>query len=527
MRAAPRLFCVLVALGLAGAVYADPLAELSDSVTDLFSRAESARAHVRHCAELPDADRVALGDALAGWSHRNDAPGYDALLSALKDAAPGLAEQTTAAYAQIDAAVAQQVAAAPQLCAGLPERLKSDEFALRSSLRDTRRIARELGVRPAEPVPPRIEPDLAGAVQPLAQFSGWASAAMTEIGSAPGAQADRALRNAREEHLLALLEPQGRLAFRGRVLSDSELREWQGEHQSSFAVSCRRFADKDGQQRMADLVGSTAVLTGKVYWVRDDAPGGMIGLRDCRILDPAEAGVPLADAGPVELEPRPPELAELLAAPGPRITPDKVERVLYTAEFSTRLDGAGNGYLDRQEHIWVLLRDGTAMRHDWPVPFGDLALDMSRAREPDRWFTWAEHGKNVVLTAADGTTLELSDADRLLPMPEGGAISGRWAMTDIAIGGLRRDRSFDFAADGTLLHSSDSFVGGRVGTSFITSALGPEQETRSAYRFEGHALILTGPEGEERHFAARLADGDPAAPDDLIIDGRVYWRDGK
>lgn len=272
MRTAPHLFCVLVALGLAGAAHADPLAELSASVTDLFSRAESARAHARHCARFPGADRVAPRDALAGWSHRNDAAGYDALMAALNDTAPGLTEQTEAAYAQIDAAVAQQIAAKPQLCAGLPDRLKSDEFALRPALRETRRIARDLGVRPADPMPPRIEPGLAAAIQPLAQFSAWASAAMAEIASAPGAQSDRALREAREEHLLALLEPQGRLAFRGRVLSDSELREWRGDRQSSFAASCRRFADEDGQQRMADLVGSTAVLTGKVYWVRDDAP---------------------------------------------------------------------------------------------------------------------------------------------------------------------------------------------------------------------------------------------------------------
>ncbi|SIQ89874.1 hypothetical protein SAMN05421641_1175 [Paracoccus thiocyanatus] len=527
MRPAPRLICALAFLGLACAAHADPLADLSDSVTDLFSRAESARAHARQCAGQTGADRVALGDALAGWSHRNDAADYDALMAALKDAAPGLAEQTDAAFAQIDAAVAQQIAAKPQLCAGLPERLKSDEYALRPALRETRRIARDLGVRPADPVPPRLEPGLAAAVQPLAQFSAWASAAMAEIGSAPGAQSDPALRKAREEYLLALLEPQGRLMFQGRVVSDSELREWHGDRQSSFAASCRRFSDQDDQQRMADLVGHTAVLTGKVYWVRDDAPGGVVGLRDCRILDAAAAGLPLAGDGPVELEPRPPELAELLAAPGPRIAPADVDRVLYTAEFSPRLDGAGNGYLDRQEDIWVLLRDGTAMRHDWPVPFGDLALDMSRAREPQRWFTWVQRDGAVVLTAADGTTLDLSGAERLLPMPEGRAITGTWAMTDIAMGGLRRDRSFDFAGDGTLLHGSDSFVGGRVGTSFITSPLGPEQQTRSAYRFQGYALILIGPEGEERHFAARLADGDPAAPDDLVIDGRVYWRDGK
>lgn len=43
MRPAPHLFCVLVALGLAGTAHADPLAELSDSVTDLFSRWRNSR----------------------------------------------------------------------------------------------------------------------------------------------------------------------------------------------------------------------------------------------------------------------------------------------------------------------------------------------------------------------------------------------------------------------------------------------------------------------------------------------------
>src|SRR5690606_20178593 len=210
-------------------------------------------------------------------------------------------------------------ASTPQFRDDLQERLKPDEYALRPALRETRRIARGLAVRPADPVSHRLEPGLAAAVQPLAQFSAWASAAMAEIASAPGAQSDRALRAAREEHLVALLEPQGRLAFRGRVISDSELREWRGDRQSSFAASCRRLPPEDGQQRMADLAGSPAVLPGRVYWGRDDAPGGTIGLRDCRILDAAAAALPLADAGPGELEPRPPELAELLAAPGPRI----------------------------------------------------------------------------------------------------------------------------------------------------------------------------------------------------------------
>ncbi|WP_145963424.1 hypothetical protein [Paracoccus mutanolyticus] len=66
-----------------------------------------------------------------------------------------------------------------------------------------------------------------------------------------------------------------------------------------------------------------------------------------------------------------------------------------------------------------------------------------------------------MLTAADGTALELAGAERLLPIPDGGNISERWAMTDIAKGGLRRDRSFDFAADAPCCTAA-TFRGGRV-----------------------------------------------------------------
>ena len=41
--------------------------------------------------------------------------------------------------------------------------------------------------------------------------------------------------------------------------------------------------------------------------------------------------------------------------------------------FETRMDGFGNGYVDRREDVYVLLRDGTGWRHDWPFPPTELS----------------------------------------------------------------------------------------------------------------------------------------------------------
>ncbi|MDO5759191.1 MAG: hypothetical protein Q4P24_17365 [Rhodobacterales bacterium] len=43
------------------------------------------------------------------------------------------------------------------------------------------------------------------------------------------------------------------------------------------------------------------------------------------------------------------------------------------------------------------------------------------------------------------------------------------------------------------------------------------------YRFDGYALVLESPRGEERHFLARLEASDPDLRDEVVVNGRIFW----
>ena len=226
--------------------------------------------------------------------------------------------------------------------------------------------------------------------------------------------------------------------------------------------------------------------------------------------------------------PRPPEYEEVSAGPDRGITLNDVDRVLYHAEFSSLMDGFGNGYVEREEDIYVLLRDGTAYHHAWDFPFTDLHVDVSRQREPDRWFTWHEDRGTLTLTQTGGPDageqVDVSDARRLMPAPQGYAPDHTYYYLDIGAGGGRSDREFAFSADGTLRYSRSGFVAGNVGTSYIIAA-GEDDDAVSVsdYAFDGYTLRINGPQGDERHFAALIDGHDPDRPDEIIIDGQVHW----
>lgn len=522
-RTAPILLTLLLSAA-AEASEAERLAELSEAVSDMFDRAERARTLVRHCNVAEPAQAGALRDALASWSYRNDAAFYDAAIAAIAAAAPGLSEQLDDGRTRLDQTVAEQLAGSPDICGGLSDRLATDEFSLKNPLRRTRRIAAGFGLEIHEPEPPA--PADPTEILPLAQFSATASVWMDEVGSKGGAAKDRDLRQAREAHLLSRVQETRPLMLHGRAVSDDELREWRGEQQSSFAASCSSFADDDAEARMAALRGSNTVLAGVPARVAETDNGGVVVLHDCQPLTLSEAALPLSPSGPAELVMRPPEIDEVRAAPGQGIAPDRIHRVLYDAAFQTRMDGFGNGYVDRREHVYVLLRGGSAWRHDWPFPPADLDFGVSQRREPEKWFIWSGTGDTMILTRKDGDPAEridLSSARRLAPMPKDARLDATYRFTSIGMMGLRQDQHLTFSADGTVLYRRDAFAGGNVGTSFVTATLGPGAQNRSRYRFDGFGLILEGSEGEERHFFARMDGSDARVPEDVILDGRIFW----
>ena len=278
---------------------------------------------------------------------------------------------------------------------------------------------------------------------------------------------------------------------------------------------------------MARDLGQDRIVVGEVRWVSDAREEGELSLDDCRVFvhDPAEVALTTIADDSAGLMLRPLDYAEAFAGPGAGIALSDVDRVLYDAEFANRMDGFGNGYTQRDEDIYVLLRDGTAYRHEWNFAFTDLDVDLSRQREPDRWFTWQDNDGTLTLTHTGGLDageeIDVSEARRLMPVPEGQRVDDTFYYLNVGMGGGRSDREYAFSTDGQLHYSRSGFVAGNFGTSYIIVAGNSGDEVSTAsYEFDGYTLLI---DGQERHFVALIDGEDPGRPEEIIIDGQVHW----
>ncbi|WP_211882159.1 hypothetical protein, partial [Plastoroseomonas hellenica] len=340
--------------------------------------------------------------------------------------------------------------------------------------------------------------------------------------AAMGQATDRTARRAGETAATQALATLGTIVARGRVEARGRVREWWGDEQSVMALRCRRFAERGGQDALQAMEGQEVVLAGTVLEVSDR----LIAMSDCRLLPAATALPPLAALTEARgLEPRPLTAAEANAGPGRGIAPTDVERVLYTARFQTMPDGLGNMYTDRDECVYVLLRDGSAYRHSWSFPFSDLDLGLSRRREPGRWLRWHRDGEAVLLEDAEGRHVDLNRARQLLPLTPGTRFDHHYYLLNVGMGGFRRDRAYTFRSDGTVTLSASNLVAANLGPNGYIAATRPGSRSEVRYAFDGFVLTLTDAEGRaERRFVAQFAapqNGVP--PSDLIIGGEVHW----
>lgn len=519
-----RRYVISLAATLAATpILADEADDLNKSFGAVVTALYSTQAHVDACSALHPDRAEEFRDLRAGWHFRRDMDEGERAIAAVAAADPGIPAQLDAAAAEIDASILAAVADDPALCDRLPVIFDEDQQSPPDALRQLRRILRDHGIGLAD-APPTPHPLMTpGEIIPLSLLSARLSAVMETVGSAAGGARDRHLREARGAEAERWLEAHDTVIVSGRVVEDDAIREWLGDRQSSFLLQCDDFLTESVEQQFAALMERDVVIQGSVRWVASRAEGGVVELDDCAILaDPADWPVAQGDATSGTML-RPLSEAEAYAGPGAGIRPGDVAHLLYDAQFDFRVDGFGNSYTDRQEDIYVLLKDGTAWRHDRGFAFTDLDVDLARAREPGNWFTWAAAGDGFELTAADGDAVTITGAQALQPMPEGARLDDRYYFQQIGMGGRRTDRSYVFAQDGTVTHARGGFVAGNVGTSYIT-VVGPSGEpVRSGYRFEGYSLILDTPDGEIRHFAAIPVSADASRPDTILIGGRAYW----
>lgn len=505
----------------------DDAADFNAALGKAATGAILADAYLVACGkEVPDQVQ-AQQDAVAGWAHRVDLAGYQRLVEGAVTALPGLADDLGDNARRAQGIVDDEVARDASPCRDLRSALADSEvFDIASDIRYLLRNADDFGITVAEPARDPIGDSVE--VLPLARLSAPIAIKMDEIGSKDGAREDRDLREAREEHATKWLAQRAALVLFGRVVAEDELREWRGDQQSSFLATCASFSDDTHETALAAYIGQDRVIAGTIRWLREDRAGGVISLDDCRVLSDDYGAADLAtmeDDG-AGLMLRPPAYEEAYAGPGQGIAMADVDRVLYDAEFSNRLDGFGNGYTDRREDIYVLLRDGTAYRHEWNFAFTDLDVAVSRKREPDRWFSWDDRWGTVTLTQTggmvEGEKIDLSKARRLAPVPEGQRLEATYYYLNVGMGGGRSDRDYAFSADGQVVHTRGGMVAGNFGTSYIIAA-GQDDVSRSTYRFDGFTLLIDGPNGPERHFVALLDGDDANQPEEIVIDGRVHW----
>lgn len=525
--------CALAAILLTllpASVLADDLQDFGQHLGKAVGAFEAVVVYQQQCDSRQPDGVVARKDVVAAWSYDNNRADYERIMAGLHARLPELAGQIGPQVEAIRGEIAADLDRSPEQCRDMADLLEDEQFDVRSSVRQLLSLARRLDIDipPAPEITPAVKSVEDVEILRLATLSARLKAKMAEIGSDEGARKSSSLRRERAEHAEAWLEADGVQVLFGRVTDDDEMREWRGDVQSAFKLDCHSFADDAHEERMAASIGEDMVVVGTPRMVVESSGGGGIGLDRCSLFTLEEVGRPFAEEDDsAGLVLRPLEFDEAYAGPNRGIALGDVDRLLYASSFDNRLDGFGNGYIDRQEAIYVLLRNGSAYRHDWSFPFTDLDVERSRQREPERWYRWGEESAGIVLagTGENGDeTIDLASAQRLQPFSTR-SLEAEYYYLQIGMGGGRQDRRYAFSEDGTVLYSRGGFVAGNVGTSYIIVSGADDPEVRARYRIEDYALILETAEGEERHFLAMPASADTKLPDTLFIDGTAYWLD--
>ena len=430
--------------------------------------------------------------------------------------------------------IAQEIAAHPARCDDLHAFFKENkQLSVGTQVSRLTRLSARLGIDipEATEIMPAAKSVESTKILRLAALSARLETKMSEIGSKEGGRRMSDLSRAREDHAKKWLVADGMQVLFGRVTDKDEVREWRGDQQSAFKIECSSFSTDAHKQRMADAKDQDRVVVGRPRSVFDTPIGGKLKLDRCSIFTVQETGRPFVEEDDTAgLMPRPLEESEAYAGPNKGIALSQVDRVLYEASFNNRMDGFGNGYVDRKENIYVLLREGTAYRHQWSFPFTDLAIDRSKAREPERWFTWRDSRGPVTLTTTgdnnEKRTVDIDKAQTLRPMrPQ--SLQASYYYLQIGMGGRRQDRRYQFAADGTLVYHRSGFVAGNFATSYIIVSGPAEKDVTARYRFEDYALVVERDGEIERHFLAVPESTDGALPDTVLVRGQAYWLDKK
>lgn len=539
----------VLAAGFLHPARAEPSAsreQIKQTVALIIAPVSLAEALAAQCDTLSPKSRGSRQATLKAWRDANRIDAFQAAIVPVLARAPGSVASLSALRDKAAANAKAVTEKTPAICENFDALLREKTFAVGGAIVEILPLLAAANARPAAGTPSAPPSPATGAITlyTIVQLSTAAEAAMNTVASADVAK-DRKIRETRENAGKTALAALGVIAVRANVVGRDDLREWRGDQQSVYRVSCRAFVDKQTKERFKGLEGSETTIAGKVAnFVVYPSGGGSIILARCDVVDGARlTGANLPESGGLAL--RPPNAQEANAGPGKGIQMGDVEKIAYKADVRTSLDGVGNLYTDRNEDTYILLKDGTAYRHHWRFPFTDLNVALVKHREPGSWYRWRQEGNNLLLTATGGAhagqTKTVSGAVPLTPFPPGALLDKAFKFLNVGMMGVRRERDYVFRRDGTLdLHKSNivagrTFAGPNIGASgpgFAYSGgpnasllvVGRPNERRLRYRIDGHVLELTADDGAvERHFIARFGDDKADDPASLYIGGEMLW----
>jgi hypothetical protein len=479
---------------------------------------------------------------IKAWAAANHIPAFQAAMRPLLARVPGAIASIHAVRDKAAMRLKAVTEKTPAICEQFDALLREKKFAVGGKVAEVLPLLKVAnGRRPtgAPSTPPSPMP----ALYTIVQLSTAAEAAANSVAPADAAKDDK-IREMRKDAGEAALKALGVIAVRARVVGRDDLREWRGDQQSAYEVSCDAFADSETEERFKGLEGSETTIAGKVVRLAlYSSGGGRIVLAKCAFADGAPTTTAdLPESGGLEL--RPPAAGEANAGPAKGIRMGDVERVAYKLDRRMSLS-RGSYSMERNEDTYILLKDGTAYRHHWLFPFTDLDLAVVKRRDAANWYRWRQDGEKLLLTATggghEGRTMTVSGAISLTPFPPGALLGKAFQFLDVSAIGVRRERDYVFHRDGTIdLHKSSLFAGQTIagpnigasgpgvaytgGPNASLIVVGRPNNQRLRYRIDGYVLELTADDGAvERQFIARFGDDKADDPQSIYIGGQMLW----
>jgi hypothetical protein len=480
---------------------------------------------------------------ITAWAEANQIPVFQTEIRPILARVPGAVASVRAMRDKAAAQLKAVTEKTPAICEHFDALLREKKFAIGAKvaevlplLKVAKRLATETPSAPPSGAPVTT-------LYTIVQLSTLAEAAMNSAASS-GALNDDQIREKRKNAGEAALAALGMIAVRAKAVDSDDLREWRGEQQSTYEVSCKAFVDSDTEKQFKNLEGSETTIVGKVARLSlNSFGGGSIVLAKCAF--PSDARMTKADlpeSGGLEL--RPPTAEEANAGSGRGIQLKDVEKVAYKLDRRTSFS-RGSYSMERNENTYILLKDRKAYRHHWRFPFTDLDVALVKRRDGANWYRWRREGENLLLTATggqyEGQTTTISGAVSLTPFPPGALLDKAFQFLDVSAIGVRRERDYVFRRDGTIdLHKSNLFAGATIpganigasgpgvaytgGPNASLIAMGRPDNQRLRYRIDGYVLELSADDGAtERQFIARFGDDKADDPHSIYIGGQLLW----